>query len=102
MQYICTGLRHDHIVQITHKFPYALGLRSEDAQPIVAAEGLHIDKVVGGDVTVLADVGDDCLEVFFLVRIEGGVGEEVSVALRCLFPVDADDGTDEGGHNVAA
>ena len=89
-------------MEITDKFTYALSLWAEDSKPVVAAEGLDVDEVIGGDVTILADIGDDGAEVFFLVRIEGGVGEEVSVALRCLFPVDADDGTDEGGYNVAA
>lgn len=46
MQYICTGLRHDHIMQITHKYTDALGLGPEDAQPVVAAERLDVDEVV--------------------------------------------------------
>lgn len=102
MQYICTGLCHDYIMQITYEFADALSLRTEDAEPVVAAEGLDINEVVGGDVTVLADIGDDGLEVFFLVWVEGSVGEEISITLGGLSPVDADDGTDECGHDVTA
>ena len=50
-------------MEITDKFTYALSLWAEDSKPVVAAEGLDINEVVGGDVTVLADVGDDGLEV---------------------------------------
>ena len=89
-------------MEITDKFTYALSLWAEDSKPVVAAEGLDINEVVGGDVTVLADVGDDGLEVLFLVRVEGSVCEEVRIMLGGLFPVDADDGTDECGHDVTA
>ena len=87
-------------MEITDKFTYALSLWAEDSKPVVAAEGLDVDEVIGGDVTILADIGDDGAEVFFLVRIECGVGEEVCIALGCFLPVDSDDGAEECGHDV--
>ena len=88
-------------MQITDESTDALSLRAEDSKPVVAAEGLNVDEVVGGDVTILADVGDNGLEILFLVRIKCCVGEEVCIALGGLLPVDSDDGTDECGHYVA-
>lgn len=88
-------------MQITDESTDSLSLRAEDSKPVIAAERFDVDEVVRGDVTVLADVGDDGLEVLFLVRIECSIGEEVCIALGGLLPVDPYDGTDECGHYVA-
>ncbi len=66
-------------MQITDKTADILGLEAKDSGPVVAAERLRVDEVVGRDVSILTDVGDDGLEVLFLVRIESRVGEEVGI-----------------------
>ena len=40
-------------------------------------EGSSVDDIVCGDVAVLANIQDNGLEVFFLVRVQGSISEEV-------------------------
>ena len=46
-------------MDVPHELADPLRLGSEHAYPIHLAEGFHIDEVLGGDVAVLADIGND-------------------------------------------
>ena len=54
-------------MQVLDKTSKSLGLGTKHSHPIHLAERLHIDEILGGYVAILADIGYDSHQEFFLL-----------------------------------
>ena len=84
-----------NLVKVADKVADVDGFVTEYVEEPRVVEGSSVDDIVCGDVAVLANIQDNGLEVFFLVRIQGCIGEKVRVTLNGFFLINADDGADE-------
>ena len=66
-----------NLVKVADKVADVDGFVTEYVEEPRIVEGSSVDDIVCGDVAVLANIQDNGLEVFFLVRVQSSISEEV-------------------------